>query len=111
MCRRLIAEAADSELLATSAEAWGFLDVVSEVQDDVDDVVEDAGTFNGNRLLSSISLFGRRRTLDEYRDYARHAELAAMSRGRSLETCYARTVWHMAAEAAHRLLADLQQFA
>ena len=50
-------------------EPWNALDVLGEIDDDLSDLVEDLGTFNGNRILSSLRTRGLRQTLDEYSSY------------------------------------------
>jgi hypothetical protein len=37
---------------------WNFFDLVTEVNDDVEDIFEDIGTINGNRYMIEIDRFG-----------------------------------------------------
>ena len=71
------------------SEAWDLLDTISEVGDDLDDLIEDQAAFNGNRLLASFGDSGVVATIEEYRDFlheqGQHAGrlAAAMARRRS----------------------------
>lgn len=49
--------------------ALDVLDVIREVQDDLEDVMEDAFTYNGNRLISACVVYGLAPALDEYQDF------------------------------------------
>lgn len=48
---------------------WIIFDWVTEVNDDITDLEEDRGTFNGNRYLRSIEAQGVLQTLKEYEGY------------------------------------------
>ena len=50
---------------------WGYYDWITEVHDDLSDVVEDRHTHNVNRYLASLESLGPRRTLEQYVSYLR----------------------------------------
>lgn len=69
LIRRLIYDRyphlADSILL----EDWRLFDLVTEVNDDVEDLYEDFETINGNRFLLSLAHFGRDRTARYFHNF------------------------------------------
>jgi len=48
---------------------WMYFDWVTEINDDICDVEEDLGTYNGNRFLDSLKRVGVKDTLKEYDDF------------------------------------------
>ncbi len=48
---------------------WRLFDLITEVDDDVEDIYEDLDTINGNRFLLSMILHGKDATAKKYRDY------------------------------------------
>lgn len=49
--------------------AWELFDLASEVCDDLDDIDEDLGTFNGNRFLLEIGTVGAQSTINSYQEF------------------------------------------
>lgn len=54
---------------------WDIYDLVTEINDDIEDLYEDCNTINGNRFMVSLLVHGKRRTM---RDYRRALASAAM---------------------------------
>jgi hypothetical protein len=50
-------------------QAWELFDLASEVCDDLEDISEDLGTFNGNRFLLELSTAGPQPTIDSFHDF------------------------------------------
>ena len=48
---------------------WKIFDLITEIDDDIEDVYEDLGTNNGNRFLLSIEKYGVKETSMKYREY------------------------------------------
>lgn len=66
LCRRLIFEASPKIRKEISLADWRYFDLVTEVNDDVEDVFEDLETINGNRFLISIHQKGKKQTELEF---------------------------------------------
>lgn len=47
-------------------KAWRYYDIITEINDDISDILEDVNTFNGNRYLISILRKGAEKTHKEY---------------------------------------------
>jgi len=67
LARRLITLQKGSSLSLTAEylQSWQLFDLISEVCDDLEDIHEDILTFNGNRFLLGIGLFGAEVTIKE----------------------------------------------
>lgn len=50
-------------------QAWELFDLASEVCDDLEDIDEDLGTFNGNRFLLEISITKPQSTINSYQEF------------------------------------------
>ena len=48
---------------------WRFYDLITEVNDDIDDLYEDLDTYNCNRFLIGLHVEGKKRTGSLYRNY------------------------------------------
>ncbi|MDF1699124.1 MAG: hypothetical protein P1U56_24940 [Saprospiraceae bacterium] len=48
---------------------WRLFDLVTEINDDIEDIQEDAQTINGNRFLISIKLMGKQQTETIFKDF------------------------------------------
>jgi hypothetical protein len=51
---------------AISLGDWGYYDIITEVNDDIEDLAEDCKIYNGNRFLISILQNGKQKTLKAY---------------------------------------------
>ncbi len=69
LLRRIIAEENGALESVFPAASWRLFDLVTEVNDDVTDLQEDALTTNGNRFLLSLLLYGREKTTNIYSDF------------------------------------------
>ncbi len=71
LARRLINARATAPIpsLGRYQAAWELFDRVAEVSDDLEDLEEDIGSYNGNRFLLGIGSAGPAATLDEYRRF------------------------------------------
>lgn len=65
LIRKLASNGGGGNLYATEA-LWADFDLVTEVIDDLEDAIEDVGTFNGNRWLSVIRRNGIQNARREY---------------------------------------------
>lgn len=52
-----------------SEKEWVYYDLITEVNDDVQDVFEDCETWNGNRFLISVLAKGKNKTRKAYKDF------------------------------------------
>ena len=50
-------------------KAWKYYDIITEINDDIADIMEDVKTFNGNRYLISILRKGAEKTHKEYQKF------------------------------------------
>lgn len=66
LIRHLVYEAAPELKLHWKENVWKYYDLITEINDDVADIVEDLETFNGNRYLISILRKGIRKTTSRY---------------------------------------------
>ena len=48
---------------------WTYYDLITEMNDDIEDIIEDLNTYNGNRFLISVLRKGSLKTEKQYRDY------------------------------------------
>jgi len=58
LLRRLIYDHAPKIAKSYSLADWRYFDLITEVNDDVEDLIEDLDTINGNRLQLSITKYG-----------------------------------------------------
>ena len=63
-----------------SAADWRVFDLITEVDDDVEDVLEDRETINGNRYLISIWQYGFEKTQHDYLHFLEIVERMMMDR-------------------------------
>jgi hypothetical protein len=49
--------------------AWEYFDIITEINDDISDVLEDIHTYNGNRFLIAILRKGADQAVKKYKDY------------------------------------------
>lgn len=69
LIRRLIYDRYPSLVNHILLEDWRLFDLVTEVNDDVEDLYEDLETINGNRFLLSLAHFGRDRTARYFHNF------------------------------------------
>lgn len=69
LIRKLIYQIQPSLTKKVTENTWRQFDLVTEVNDDVEDLFEDIDTINGNRFLISILKFGKKQTHSEYRAF------------------------------------------
>lgn len=69
LIRHLIYEAHPDINQWWKASSWNYFDRITEIHDDIADVTEDLGTYNGNRFLISILRKGTHKTHQAYRSY------------------------------------------
>lgn len=69
LMRRLIYEKYPLLQDTIDVEDWKIFDLITEIDDDIEDVYEDLGTNNGNRFLLSIEKYGIKKTSIKYREY------------------------------------------
>ena len=48
---------------------WAYYDLITEMNDDIEDIIEDLNTYNGNRFLISVLRKGSLNTEKQYRAY------------------------------------------
>jgi hypothetical protein len=66
LLRRLIYERYHLSVLCGSLAEWRYYDLITEVNDDVDDLLEDLDFYNGNRFLLTILTFGKQVAKKEF---------------------------------------------
>lgn len=69
LIRHLVYAAAPELQLHWKENVWTYYDLITEINDDVADVMEDVDTYNGNRYLISILRKGIRKTTSRYADF------------------------------------------
>ena len=72
LLRRLIYDNYRSLRSLMALSDWRWFDLVTEVNDDIDDVYEDLNTNNGNRFLLSIREYGIDKAYDIYLDFLKN---------------------------------------
>lgn len=80
LMRRLIYRASTDLKLAIRYTDWTEFDLLTEVNDDVEDLIEDLESLNGNRFLFSLFEKGEKNTLKIYIDFIRQNLRAAQAR-------------------------------
>ncbi len=50
-------------------DSWYEFDLLTEVNDDIEDIFEDLDVYNGNRFLFSVFEFGKMKTYKRYQDF------------------------------------------
>ncbi|MBK8053771.1 MAG: hypothetical protein IPK35_11010 [Saprospiraceae bacterium] len=66
LLRRLIFEKMHLEKTCGALADWRYYDLITEVNDDVEDLIEDLQFINGNRFLISLLKSGKEKTYEEY---------------------------------------------
>lgn len=79
LIRHLIYDASPDLGNIWKENAWVYYDLITEINDDVDDVAEDLTTFNGNRYLISILRKGNLKTEKQYRTFLENVTSKAKS--------------------------------
>jgi len=69
LIRHLIYAAHPELNLIWKEKAWAYYDLITEINDDIADLLEDMNTFNGNRFLISLLRKGSFKTEKQYRAY------------------------------------------
>lgn len=69
LIRRLIYRHAPDLKHKIRERDWIYYDLITEVNDDIDDVFEDCETWNGNRFLISVLCMGKRKANRTYKDF------------------------------------------
>lgn len=65
----------NSELSKAIKESqWRLFDLVTEINDDIEDLQEDVSTINGNRFLISLKQLGKSRTYQIFTDFLKEIE-------------------------------------
>lgn len=67
--RRLIYLAAPELNKVWKEKAWRYYDLITEINDDIEDIHEDLATYNANRFLISVLRKGMRKTARQYEAY------------------------------------------
>ncbi len=71
LMRRLIYEADPTLEEKISAGSWADFDLITEVNDDIDDIFEDMLIFNASRFLFSVKIYGVKDTRKVYEQFIR----------------------------------------
>lgn len=69
LLRRLIYERYHLSVLCGSLAEWRYYDLITEVNDDVDDLIEDLDFYNGNRFLLTIMAHGKKVARNEFVEF------------------------------------------
>lgn len=69
LIRHLIYDAQPELSLIWKEKDWVYYDLITEMNDDIADIIEDLNTYNGNRFLISVLRKGRHKTEKQYRAY------------------------------------------
>lgn len=69
MRKLILAHSVKGEDLPSSLSEWRTFDLITEVNDDLSDLEEDAGTYNGNRFLQCLTLKGPQKAFPEYQTF------------------------------------------
>lgn len=80
LLRRLIYERLGLGGLGTTLAEWRYYDLITEVNDDIEDLVEDLDFINGNRFLISLIEQGREQTELEFLNFMIKIGIKAKSR-------------------------------
>jgi hypothetical protein len=93
LMRRLILEKAD-QVVGCDLKDWKIFDWITEVNDDVEDIIEDLETFNGNRFLFRWKKVGGTSATREYMAFLDELEdelvIHEQANGHSFITSWAR---------------------
>lgn len=84
LLRRLIYENFELRGQAGKLSDWRYYDLVTEVNDDVEDVFEDLDFINGNRFLLSLHHFGKEKSKTIFMDFLNELELKANQKYESM---------------------------
>lgn len=111
MMRRLVLSrarhAGDNQFLSA---AWDEFDVVSEVCDDMEDLLEDVGTLNGNRLLCAASHTGVSSAVAQYTRYLNYKRRLAANRAEHRIPLEVQRLYRDVAALAHVSTKRLEDF-
>jgi hypothetical protein len=69
LLRRLIYEKMNLTKTCGDLADWRYYDLITEVNDDVEDLMEDLQFINGNRFLISLLKLGKEKTLKEFTNF------------------------------------------
>jgi len=69
LLRKLIYDRYPSLHKEVKLSEWRVFDLITEIDDDVEDIYEDMHTINGNRFLLSLLIHGKEKTADTYQSY------------------------------------------
>ena len=69
LLRRLIYEKMNLTKTCGALADWRYYDLITEVNDDVEDLMEDLQFINGNRFLISLLKLGKEKTLKEFTNF------------------------------------------
>lgn len=100
LIRRLIYEEAPKLRKLIRPTDWQAYDLITEVNDDIDDIFEDIEVYNGNRFLVSLNLRGKMRTRSEFNAFLRDIGKTARIKFRQRE---GKEIEELAAWTARRL--------
>lgn len=96
LLRRLIYDHASSLSKHYSLSDWRYFDLITEVNDDVDDLIEDTLTINGNRLLLMIRQVGVEQAVEAFESFMQYIGEASHERltvrGASYQYIHERTM-------------------
>jgi len=59
---------------AIKESQWRLFDLVTEINDDIEDLQEDLATTNGNRFLISLKQFGEKKTKQVFEDFLKEID-------------------------------------
>lgn len=80
LLRRLIYESLRLSPQCGKLSDWRYYDLVTEVNDDVEDLFEDLDFINGNRFLISLLVNGKKETLDKFSKFLDDVEIKAQEK-------------------------------
>lgn len=69
LIRHLIYDAQPALKRVWKEKDWAYYDLITEMNDDIGDIIEDLNTYNGNRFLISVLRKGSIKTEKQYRAY------------------------------------------
>jgi hypothetical protein len=95
LLRRLIYETFNLSSLCGSLAEWRYYDLITEVNDDVDDLMEDLDFYNGNRFLLSILTKGKLNTKNEFDVFIHNIKSKAEERVKQARGKYKDYIYEM----------------
>jgi hypothetical protein len=93
MHRSIITSFVHDALDEDMTNGWLLYDVAGEVLDDVEDLIEDEGSFNGNRFAESLRIYGIGETLEEYIEFLEALRVNSIATSRNFQRGHARGFW------------------